>query len=95
MFKLCSASVSQLMKSWREFWKSVARASASSSFACRSGEGEKEAGEKKHNTEGESSRSGVSQTEAAFVSLPKHPSHRNLIASARERDMFTKGRGFQ
>lgn len=47
MFKLCSASVSQLMKSWREFWKSVARASASSSFACRSGEGEKEAREGK------------------------------------------------
>lgn len=45
MFRLCSASVSQLMKSWREFWKSVARARASSSFACRSGEGEKE-GEK-------------------------------------------------
>lgn len=37
MFRLCSASVSQLMKSWREFWKSVARARASSSFACTEG----------------------------------------------------------
>lgn len=41
MFRLCSARVSQLMKSCREFWKSVARANASSSFACGSGEGEK------------------------------------------------------
>lgn len=67
-FRLCSASVSQLMKSWREFWKSVARANASSSFACGSGEGEKE--RKKHSAEGESSDP---QTEAAFVSLQQEP----------------------
>lgn len=57
--------------------------------------GRKGRGEKKHNTEGESSRSAVSQTEAAFVSLTKCPSNRNLVASARERDLFTKGKGFQ
>lgn len=68
MFRLCSARVSQLMKSWREFWKSVARANASSSFACGRGGREKE--RKKHNREGESSDV---QTEAAFVSLQQEP----------------------
>lgn len=32
MFKLCSARVSQLINSCREFWNSVARLRASSSF---------------------------------------------------------------
>lgn len=68
MFRLCSAKVSQLMKSCREFWKSVARANASSSFACGRGGREKE--RKKHNREGESSDV---QTEAAFVSLQQEP----------------------
>lgn len=68
MFRLCSARVSQLMKSCREFWKSVARANASSSFACGRGGREKE--RKKHNREGESSDV---QTEAAFVSLQQEP----------------------
>lgn len=35
MFSVCSAWVSQLMKSCRELWKSVARVKASSSFTCR------------------------------------------------------------
>lgn len=91
MFRLCSASVSQLMKSCREFWKSVARARASSSFACSSGEG----GGEKTNTEGESSRSVVSQTRAGFVSLLKRASNGNLVNSARKHDLFTKARRFQ
>lgn len=43
MLRLCSARVSQLMKSCREFWKSVARARASSSFACHGEEGRRKA----------------------------------------------------
>lgn len=91
MFRLCSARVSQLMKSWREFWKSVARANASSSFACGSGEGEKE--EKKHNMEGESSDV---QTEAAFVSLqqePHRPSPRTPLVCQGE-GAAVKGKAF-
>lgn len=34
-FRVCSAWVSQLMKSWRELWKSTAKARASSSFTCQ------------------------------------------------------------
>lgn len=35
MFRVCSAWVSQLMVSCRDVWKLVARATASSSFACQ------------------------------------------------------------
>lgn len=35
MFSVCSAWVSQLMKSCSELWKSVASVKASSSFTCR------------------------------------------------------------
>lgn len=34
-FKVCSAWVSQLMKSWRELWKSMAKCRASSNFVCK------------------------------------------------------------
>lgn len=34
MFRVCSAWVSQLMVSCREVWKLVAKATASSNFAC-------------------------------------------------------------
>lgn len=55
----------------------------------RGGRGEKT------NTEGESSRSAVSQTRAGFVSLLKRASNGNLVNSARKHDLFTKARRFQ
>lgn len=35
IFRVCSACVNQLIVSWREDWKPVAKATASSNFACK------------------------------------------------------------
>lgn len=40
VFSVCSACVSQLMKSCRELWKSVASSNASSSLTCDGRQGE-------------------------------------------------------